>query len=929
MVDTRTSEGTHRLRNTVTGASVFVSPGALRSHLGTTIPGTGAYLFEATGRLPGFITDRDGTPTATFIEAADANDVAMRMFTPGYKYSFATGKKDPRWSAARKADQAKLKRQIAGAESGVGVAASRALSVGSFGAYNKAEDFFGGEGSEEARRERLDSHYWSKLGGTLTGFALLGMVPVPGAGKMGGFLGRGGVKGEAAVNVHNLFEIGTASAQGARAIVERGGGGVFAKSLAGTVGGAVIPEAAMSLALASADIVDSDKDWSVQAVLADAGPMFAWGMGLAAGGGALLAGVRGVKAAGKGGLNKVAAFGMGTFARRGGQQVGNTGRSLHPATSAVKQSMAWEAFHWLNRRTGKKTVSPTARFLSGNHLDDYIQTAQTTGEAVRQMGLYLHKADDTLYKSVNKVSQNLTDDFLSEHAQVILEQIKSGNMRKAWNEVKQAAGAMRGSETGFKNIRWRVPEKLKYNSTFQDDVFNGFREASEAVGAGNRKLSRELLDAGVAAGKKNSDGAFVDVLNARSKLVQEGAPSSAIASLDAALVRGTNGGQDLANTLKQMDELHIGTRAAGRFMREIEKVGDHGFNNPEFLQNMRATSYRISRSHTALENGGLVIAEAGDTTFSPKWGAGTTYGHGVDKAGRALKGKKGKVQTDIDAGMGALINMNRMRDSLMENAAPMFPPKVKLNHEQMLETQLRSVIDFKTRMGRTLHAAVSGGGLTAAHTFTGVVHYRQLATQDEKREAFAINREILMQNAASPEQMLAASAVTSEAFAQFDLETATKYSQALMASGMYLMQQMPKSDEVGIDEFSSAEMEVWLERVGALEDPISVIASAADGSVTPEAVEAIRTVYPSLYTDMVLDIVQYLSEYPNEISNSTMIGLDTFTGGALGVLDSRNGVQPPFAQTQMQAQSLGAIGPMQRQQQNAVNSTPGQKLGAL
>jgi hypothetical protein len=80
------------------------------------------------------------------------------------------------------------------------------------------------------------------------------------------------------------------------------------------------------------------------------------------------------------------------------------------------------------------------------------------------------------------------------------------------------------------------------------------------------------------------------------------------------------------------------------------------------------------------------------------------------------------------------------------------------------------------------------------------------------------------------------------------MEAAVAFATTLATSNSYLLQQLPRSSDplIGPDDFSMQEVDSYLETVGALEDPASVLASARDGSVSIEAVDAIRTVYPEL-----------------------------------------------------------------------------------
>jgi hypothetical protein len=228
------------------------------------------------------------------------------------------------------------------------------------------------------------------------------------------------------------------------------------------------------------------------------------------------------------------------------------------------------------------------------------------------------------------------------------------------------------------------------------------------------------------------------------------------------------------------------------------------------------------------------------------------------------------------------------------------------------------------------------GAPRGAVSFGGVLAYRNM-TQERKRQNFESVREVVLETAASPERMIDVIGKTAGKIAVTDMKAAVAYSVTLATAQSYLLQQMPRSSDPLIEagDFSMMEVDSYLETVGALESPASVIASARDGSVSIEAVDAIRTVYPELYTDMILDMVEFMQTKDGAKLNQTqLLGLDTFTGGALGILSSYGPMpQPLFAQTPMQQQALGKnvqqSSPQMARQQSQTNNTASQKVGEL
>jgi hypothetical protein len=268
--------------------------------------------------------------------------------------------------------------------------------------------------------------------------------------------------------------------------------------------------------------------------------------------------------------------------------------------------------------------------------------------------------------------------------------------------------------------------------------------------------------------------------------------------------------------------------------------------------------------------------------------------------------------------------------------APMGPHGPLTELDEILEQQIDSVMSHKKATGSALRSLVFKGAPRGAATFAGVLAYRQM-TQDIKRQNFNVIRETVLNTSASPELLIDAIGRTAGKLAVTDMPGAVAYGITLATANSYMMQQMPRSSDplIGPLDYSMQEVDSYLEMIGALESPASVIASARDGSVSIEAVDAIRTVYPELYTDMILDIVEFMQTRDwDKLNQNQKLGLDTFTGGALGILRSYGPpVGPLSAQTPMQQQALGTnnqqSNPDMARLQQRQNSTASQKVGAL
>lgn len=76
--------------------------------------------------------------------------------------------------------------------------------------------------------------------------------------------------------------------------------------------------------------------------------------------------------------------------------------------------------------------------------------------------------------------------------------------------------------------------------------------------------------------------------------------------------------------------------------------------------------------------------------------------------------------------------------------------------------------------------------------------------------------------------------------------------------------QEPRRGPLGAPvEPSPAEVARWTRYYEAIEDPVGILKQAAAGTLTPEAVEAVRVVYPELFAQIALAVYDQLAKHPN------------------------------------------------------------------
>jgi hypothetical protein len=300
------------------------------------------------------------------------------------------------------------------------------------------------------------------------------------------------------------------------------------------------------------------------------------------------------------------------------------------------------------------------------------------------------------------------------------------------------------------------------------------------------------------------------------------------------------------------------------------------------------------------------------------------------------KGFHSTIDTQLDDladGIEAMARSNRTFKSLMNDASPFIPASKSMTNEQILASQVESVMSSKQRVGEVLsYIARKGGGLRHTVSFGGVYLFREMGTIEEKRAAFRMLHDSISESAGNMEAAAARVGDLVDVAATFDMDLGMAMASTQLTAQAYLNQQMPRSDDpmLGPEDLSTTEMDNFFEAVGALMDPLSALAAAVDGSTTEMSVDAIRTVYPKLYTEIAIDVAEFVQEHGDRLGHDQLIGLDTFTGYALGYSDGpapELSIQSPYAQTTEQAMSIG--GPENRRMMMQQNTTPAQKIGAM
>jgi hypothetical protein len=912
-------------------------------------PGSSVPNFVPVGDIPGFVFKDDGGTIATMFDPKNALLVAQTQAGPKTPHRLAFGKDDPGFRAASVYREDQVLRQI-GKSKGFGeVFGERMADIATFGAYGALAD-----DDERDAQIRAYQNIYNPFASTLGTFGGIGVGLLFPYGTAAKVLGKGAMAaGKASGLVRsatvaraaqgldkipaNLLGV-TAKATEATAdylkvqkfspFVQNYGGGLVSMAVA---------EAPLSMAVAAADIVDYNKEFSMQAFVADAGSL--WLTGMAIGGTIGFTGA--VLRKGAGGLRR----GVAGETVKGGKGAAAGELAIDVLDHAVRRqtykgrgalkgagqaTIAHRFFRWIREWGRKGARSNAAKYITGEAVDE----ARLAGRTIRKGAEDLHAAKYS--KRGHEMLARALEDFrphasTAASATMLDEAIENvARTIKAQRSWEIARTQFRGYQESLR--RWlptKLPGKSKWKGGGVKDarvrLDNLRNEVLKKSKNGNpfAKGQAALADDLNKILKQTNDGNALPKLFEAHKAVMgsaEGAAKTGYArQLRDAIDYLTNGD---AKVMRQLKDIEGFSKAAGELDGWFNKVGDGkgwlgGTTEAREIADHFAAMQRVSK----------------DLGFDDLMNA------------KLVKDAEVMARDVTIEGMGDIARLNRIRRAILfdegqgYSSVLKFPtgPAGELSFgDELLETSIDAIIQHKKATGSALRSLVMKGAPRGAVSFAGVLAYRNM-TQDRKRENFESVREIVLETAASPERMIDIIGKTAGKIAATDMQAAVAYSVTLATAQGYLLQQMPRSSDplIGPEDYSMQEVDSYLETVGALESPASVIASAKDGSVSIEAVDAIRTVYPELYTDMVLDIVEFMQTRDwDKLNEAQRLGLDTFTGGALGVLQTYGPMPGPlFAQTPMQQQALGKntqqSSPQMAHQQSQMNSTGSQKVSGL
>jgi len=923
------SERRYPVQNTVTKERLSVPLREYKQYMEAVNPSTFSYLFKPLSDVPGVIVGPESIEQTLvpMDRVRDAiGDGSLRLLR---------GDDDPMWEAARKSSVARARRRVAEGRSGAIVATEGLLSGVTFGQSSRLANALAGRDAAELRALGIDAHGGAHFGGQALSLLVLGMLPIPGLGTV-----VGASKG---LRAGSIFEVGAKAAEKARkAIPGEGFGSEFLKSFTAPVAFGVVADVPLAAAMVAADVVDRNKEWTAESISADFLTQYSFALGFAA-------------------LTSIPLAALGSAVRAGGKKALQRSEDLleRERVGSLAEGMDRQQFfdsvfrggwRYLARKHfrgkgfgigdmfetgGYKTASKLSkqaagrsasesyigRWLAPNVSDDFINLHLINQKAIQDLGAA--STGRQIVNAIRPLKNSISDPaLLADLAR--LEQ----NAALVATARKEAARLVLDSRAFAK-------EYLKQTYKHPVGIASvGTVNAANLIDDGLRLLNLKPLGKGAgdwsvrAAKTLNVRKDFR--INTFKKTGQY--PSTKL--LDDKLEEAFPG---IGKRLRQMDNAEarsldvlqmtddFGSKAAGLFDAS-DLIGVAGASG---ARDLRSTLRSIDGSLRGLTDDSARIVDSVPFTRGEKaFYAGAEKGLGNSLIDTRLD--------DLRKGLDLLTDANRVVADLMDNARPLIRAPKAMSQEEILAAQVETVMSTKQRIGETLrYVALYGGGARQTVSFGGVMAFRTLSSASEKRQAFRGYHDLISRYSSNPDLLVSHTGDLVGGAASFDMDLGAALAANNVASYTYLGTQLPRSDDSAIlpEDFSAAEMENFLEAVGAITDPMSVLATAADGSTSDQSVDALRAVYPELYTEMVLDVAEFVAEFGDKLSHAKLLGLDAFTGGALGYSDGpapNLTYRQPAYQTAGQAQAAGATGGPENQRLTIQqNSTPAGKVGAM
>lgn len=313
---------------------------------------------------------------------------------------------------------------------------------------------------------------------------------------------------------------------------------------------------------------------------------------------------------------------------------------------------------------------------------------------------------------------------------------------------------------------------------------------------------------------------------------------------------------------------------------------------------------------------------------------GSSRANSISLAGEALKKERGEAGLSIvsgggaspgaiGAGVGGLfggIPGAVVGGALATTAGAFIRPASFFMRLGRAEQGLLGVFQRRANAFSSLRRTLSGKGArlrtagTAANTRRLPDVIQRLSSRRDRQADYVAIRDEIRELTANPEAMVGRLEQTAAMADDFPSQYGKASVTAMMAMS-YLAHNLPAADLPGpFDHLSTempsqAEMDDFVRRARAIEDPYSIVMDAANFTLHPVSVEAVQAVYPEIFADIQGQAARITSELENLPAYQARIAVGTLMAIPVDPSlspDFISRMQSPAAQTQPQQRQMAS-----------------------
>jgi hypothetical protein len=247
-----------------------------------------------------------------------------------------------------------------------------------------------------------------------------------------------------------------------------------------------------------------------------------------------------------------------------------------------------------------------------------------------------------------------------------------------------------------------------------------------------------------------------------------------------------------------------------------------------------------------------------------------------------------------------------IKDSILYTKLYKLPAMIQAVNKT--ETKLNTrIAKFVTNATKQVSSSVRGGAVVIANNMQEKNYEGRL----DKLEELAANPDKILDHVVD-----STTGVSDDPALQSALQTKG------MQAANFLIEKMPKRPEVN-NVFGTApkykpsdqELSKWNRYVRAVDNPMTILDDLNAGILTPESVEAVRTIYPDIYAQMSQKIIDKMATVKKPISYQAKLQISTLLGipisSALGpqfIQSMQGNIQPEQQEQKPRKINAGQIG---------------------